>query len=570
MNIIREVHAKKYGLYHLSMRLAQEQEVLEESAMCSPPRSDEEVRVFHPSDEAMGTVSSLMRLRRNPPAEAEPEAQAEAPPAARNEEAVEAGPAFVHQEEQAEEEAGPSTGRRGRKRTASPGGPSAKVPCKKTPTSTYGLPFRRRGESDVKICAFQEEWCLHKFYLCRSGYFASMFSGAWQESNMSTIEMEMPDENIDRESFYEALVYLYSNNMAIPSHRIIAVLATASMLQLDEIISQCEEMMKASVTVETVCSYYYSAENYGLPYIKSICRQWLLDNLMILQTNALLPEISVHLMKEIIASSDLLVIEGEIDIYTVLKKWMFLRLEPTWTGSPGELLAAADLCFASCKSNSNGAPFLETDQGRAFVPVLQQLRLPYIICDLPSAQIIDQDAVIPASWLSPVYKEQWLTLLRAEQSRELGPMDIHVSDVRGSSMRCGGQIQMDEEHSWTWPGFNFGWDLVVCYINRRIIFRRSASNPSCGFGVSLLWQRKVAFRVRVTSLDQKGKAVFRKDTNYHVLCLRKDQELEVLNLENEEITFPMYVACNFLYLPGESGLGQCGESSRAPRSEALP
>ncbi|EGV91510.1 germ cell-less protein-like 1 [Cricetulus griseus] len=502
----------------------------------------------------MGTVSSLMRLRGNPPAE-------EAP-AAGDGEAAEAGPAFVR-EEQGVEQARITTRRVGRKRSASPAGPSAKLSRESLPQDTAKSPFRRRGESDVKICAFGEEWCLHKCYLCRSGYFASMFSGAWRETDMTTIEMQMPDENIDRESFYEALVYLYSNSIPIPPHRIIAVLSTACMLQLDEVIQQCEEMMKASLTADTVCSYYYSAEDYGLQCVQSVCRQWLLDNLMTRQNDEILQEINLDLMKELVASSDLLVFEVEIDLYTILKKWMFLQLEPTWSGSPRELLTAADLCFAKCKSDANGAPFLETDQGRAFVSVFQRVRLPYIICDLPSAQIIDHDALIPASWVSPIYKDLWLALLRAEQSRELGPVDIHVSDVSGTSMRCAGQLQRDEQCSWTWSGFNFGWDLVVQYINRRIIFRRSALNKSCGFGVSLLWQRKIAFRLRVISLDTKGTAVLRRDTNYHVLCLRKDQELEVISLENEDIIFPMYVACNFLYLPG--GSGHSRESGRSPR-----
>eukprot|EP00061_Rhincodon_typus_P005112 g24214.t1 len=33
----------------------------------------------------------------------------------------------------------------------------------------------------------------------KSGYFSSMFSGSWKESNMSYIELEIPDQNIDTE-----------------------------------------------------------------------------------------------------------------------------------------------------------------------------------------------------------------------------------------------------------------------------------------------------------------------------------------------------------------------------------
>lgn len=492
--------------------------------------------------------------------------------APREEEAVEAadgeraGPSVV-QEEQASELPGVSTGQGGHKRKGSPGGPQAKVPRKKQgkARSPYESLFLRGEDSDVKICAFQEEWCLHRAYLCRAGYFSSMFCGAWRETNMDTIEMQMPDENIDREAFSEVLSFLYSRRIAIAPGRVIAILATASMLQLDELIQQCEDTMRSSVTTETVCTYYYSAETYGLQSIKHVCCQWLLDNLMTRQHDDLLLEINLDLMKQLITSSDLLVVGVEIDVYTILKKWMYLQLEASTCSGSQRALLPAELCFAKFRSESDSSPFLDSDPGRAFVSVFQQLRLPYIICDLPSARIIDQDGLIPATWLTSVYKEQWLALLRAEQSREMGPMNVYVSDVHGHSMRCGGQLLTDEPCSWTWSGFNFGWDLVVCYTNRRIIFRRGAMNKSCGLGVSLLWQRKVAFRLRVISLDSTGKAVLRRETDYNILSLRKDQQLEVVNLENQDLTFPIYVACNFLYLPGESGSGPSGESSRSPR-----
>nr|XP_012374746.2 germ cell-less protein-like 1 [Dasypus novemcinctus] len=498
----------------------------------------------------MGALSSRMlwRSRRHDPEE----------PGDAGEEVMAA--AVVVEERGEGEEAGPTTSQGGRKRKMSPEGPLVKSPPQKRAKdrsgSIYEALFLKGEDSDVQIRALGEEWNLHRVYLCQSGYFASMFSGAWRETTMNTIELLMPDENIDREALHEAFGSLYRDAVLIPPSRVISILATASMLQLDELIQKCGEVMKETVAAQTVCGYYYSAESYGLQSVRNMCLQWLLDNLMTQRSEELLREVSQDLMKELIASSELLVIEVEMDVYVTLKKWMFLQLQPAWTGPRRALLSDADAWFARYRRELEGTPFLETEQGRAFVPVFQQLRLAYIICDLPSARIIDQDALIPATWLTPVYKEQWLALLRAEQTRELGPVDVCVSDLQGSSMRCGGQLCRDEQCSWRWAGFNFGWDLVVCYINRRIIFRRSALNKSCGLGVSLLWQRKVAFRLRLSSLDKAGKAVFRKDTEYQILSLRKDQELEIVNLEDQDVVFPIYVTCNFLYLPRE---GRCPE-----------
>nr|XP_058906182.1 germ cell-less protein-like 1 [Kogia breviceps]XP_058906183.1 germ cell-less protein-like 1 [Kogia breviceps] len=373
---------------------------------------------------------------------------------------------------------------------------------------------------------------------------------------MDTIELQMPDENIDREALHEAFGSLYRDSMRIPAGRVVAILATASMLQLDELIQQCGEVMKETVSAQTVCSYYYSAESYGLQNIRSMCLQWLLDNMMTQRSDELLREVSLDLMKEVISSSDLLVMEVEMDVYTMLKKWMFLQLQPTWSGPCSALLPDTDSWFARSRRVSGGTPILETEQGRAFVPVFQQLRLAYIIWDLRSARVIQQDALIPATWLTTVYKEHWLAPVWTEQTRNLWPMDVYVSDTQGHSMRCGGQLHRDKQCSWRWEDLNFSWDLVVCYANQHIILRCSALNESCGLGVSLLWQRKFPFRLRLSSFDRAGRAVFRKDTGYQMLSLRKDQELQVVNLENQDVVFPIYVSCNFLFLHQE---GRCPE-----------
>ncbi|KAM5290347.1 germ cell-less protein-like 1 [Glossophaga mutica] len=458
--------------------------------------------------------------------------------------------------EEESEEAGPSTSQGGFKRKTDSGGPPAVGRLRKRARGISGSIYEKlflMGEgSDVQIRALGEVWNLHKVYLCQSGYFASMFSGAWREATMDTIDLQMPDENIDRKALHEALGSLYQNPVYIPPRCVVSILATASMLQLDELIWQCGEVMKETVTVYTVCSYYYSAESYGLPNIRTICFQWLLDNLMTHRSDELLlRQLSPDIMKELIASSELLVMEVEMDVYAMLKKWMYLQLQPGWSGSRRALLPDANLWLAKSKRESGGTPFLETQEGSAFVPVFQHLRLAYIICDLQSARIIDQDALIPAAWLTPVYKDQWLALVQAEQSKGVGPTDIHVPNLPGNSMRCGHHLPKEVRCSWRWVGFNFGWDLVVCYANRRIIFKRSAKNKSHGLGVSLLWQRKVAFRLCVVSLDTTGRATFRKSTEYQVLSLGRDEELEVVNLESQDVVFPIYVACNFLYIPRE-------------------
>ncbi|XP_053125910.1 germ cell-less protein-like 1 isoform X2 [Hemicordylus capensis] len=268
---------------------------------------------------------------------------------------------------------------------------------KSTSRYIYQTLFLNGENSDIKICALGEEWNLHKIYLCQSGYFSSMFSGSWKESGMDTIELEIPDQNIDIEALQVAFGSLYRDEVLINPSRVIALLAAASMLQLDGLIQQCGETMKETINVKTVCSYYNSAGTYGLDSVKKKCLEWLLNNLMTHQSVELFKELSIVLMKQLISSSNLFVMQVEMDVYTALKKWMFLQLVPSWNGSLKQLLSEADAWFSKRRKDfEDGVSFLESEQGSAFLTVFRHLRLQYIVSDLASAKIVERDSLIPA------------------------------------------------------------------------------------------------------------------------------------------------------------------------------
>lgn len=50
------------------------------------------------------------------------------------------------------------------------------------------------------------------------------------------------------------------------------------------------------------------------------------------------------------------------------------------------------------------------------------------------------------------------------------------------------------QYCWRWTGFNFGFDLLVTYTNRYIIFKRNTLNQPCSGSVSLQPRRNIAFR----------------------------------------------------------------------------
>ena len=102
--------------------------------------------------------------------------------------------------------------------------------------------------------------------------------------------------------------------------------------------------MLSFLNSSTVTSYYTAAVTYGLPELEKGCVQWLEHNLMIdtvclarvcqpagkpfgFQPTEILRGIEASLMARLISSPDLAVIQVEMDIYQLLKKWLFVQLQ---------------------------------------------------------------------------------------------------------------------------------------------------------------------------------------------------------------------------------------------------
>ncbi|KAM9793911.1 germ cell-less protein-like 1 [Syngnathus typhle] len=419
---------------------------------------------------------------------------------------------------------------------------------KSTSNYIYQTLFLNGENSDISICALGQEWKLHKLYLCQSGYFSSMFSGSWKESKMMEINLEIPDQNIDIEALQVVFGSLYRDDVLIKPSGVVSILAAACMLQLDGLIQQCGETMKENISAKTVCSYYASACIYALDSVMKKCLEWLLNNLMTHQNVDLMKEIGMEMMVQLIQSSDLFVMQVEMDVYTALKKWMFLQLNPMWDGPIKHLLADADAWL--CKHRTNlcvSKPFLSTDEGAPFSSVFKYVRLQYIVNDLASARILERDNILPPDWLTAVYKTQWFAMLRTEFDNDNGPQEANKEEFEFSSMRCGRKLTKDGDYCWRWTGFNFGFDLLVTYTNRFIIFKRNTLSQPCGGAVSLQPRRHLAYRLRLASFDNHGKLVCSRSTGYQLLTLEKDQEYVVMNLDSRLLSFPLYVCCNFLY-----------------------
>ena len=88
---------------------------------------------------------------------------------------------------------------------------------------------------------------------------------------------------------------------------------------------------------------------------------------------------------------------------------------------------------------------------------------------------VEKDGVVPHSWLMPLYRQRWLTMLRVEQGVDRGPRES--SSIDPDSLRCGRVLNHDMDYCWRWNGYNFGLDLLITYSSQ--VGRKSFLLFSC-------------------------------------------------------------------------------------------
>ncbi|XP_014663020.1 PREDICTED: germ cell-less protein-like 1 [Priapulus caudatus] len=425
---------------------------------------------------------------------------------------------------------------------------------KSTSDYIYQTFFVNEENSDVCIKALGKTWNLHRAYLCQSDYFKCMFHGKWKESGESVIHLTIPDPNIDAKALNIALGSLYSDHVAVAPAQVASVLAAALLLQLPDLCAQCQSIMLDVIYDETAAYYNSAALLYGMQDIAGKTFKWLLKNLMPIQTPVLIKSLSQKQLCDLLSSPDLFVMQVEMDIYNLVKKWVFLQCNPSWSGqSKSDLVTDSQEYFRKHAENCKEKRFIESEDVCKYLPVFRLIRLPYIISDLNSEKVIEEDKIFPTSWLNPVYKLQWRRMLRLEQGFDSGPPgDDSVSDqvFNVLSMRCGRILPKTGEYCWRWIGFNYGFDLIVNYVNRLLSFRRNATSTPCTSSTSQASNRCILYRFSVIALDEKGQVTYEKSTEKTHGALSKDEEALVLHVDRK-VAFPLYISVHLLFFTPE-------------------
>eukprot|EP01137_Pigoraptor_chileana_P027750 Opistho-2@10683 len=367
--------------------------------------------------------------------------------------------------------------------------------------------------SDVTVCALNHEWRLHKVYLKQAGYFGSLFSGRWRETDDRTVNVEVLDSNVDKSALSAAFESLYCDDISLSLSNIVGVLAAATLLQIDGLVQLCAAQMAACMCAGTVSSFYEAGLAYGRDDVVDAAVTWLERHLCTNMPSDALRDIGTDLMALVVRSPRLLVIHVELDVYVVLRRWLYLRVCPAAVLQRGRNVVGDSAAFfrgrpaggvsgaGDGRSTATAAPaFLDTEEGRPYLAAFRSLRMAHMVNDHRNIDVIARDNVIPPSWLDASYRSLWLLMLR-------GGWDTSAArdDFSREGLRCGRMLLGDAQLTWRWMGFSYGFDVLVTYhsASRMITLRRNtkALHGASPTTVCLQPRRKLIYRVSVGALD---------------------------------------------------------------------
>ncbi|CAI2351426.1 unnamed protein product [Caenorhabditis sp. 36 PRJEB53466] len=297
----------------------------------------------------------------------------------------------------------------------------------------YEKLFVQGEESDITIVACGKEWKVHKLYLKQAKFFESMFDREWAESKSGRVKLKITDSNINAEGLNAVLGSLYHNEIEIDLEKIEGTVAAASYLMLESVTDRCAEMMIDALSTDNAIRYYELSTNYGLDSVREQSMQLLLHNFWKIMTDKnKLREIDHQMLTKLLTSPDVLITEGEFDLYKIVKLWIFMR---------------------EC-------PDCDTDEQH---------------------EIIDE-----------MTSSLWSALLENEESPKA--LEVDDDEFFNKCIRLGRTLDTYPK-CWRWIGFNFGVDLLLHVNEYTLCIKRNCLNQKAPYSVNLRSKHVLHYRI---------------------------------------------------------------------------
>jgi len=287
-----------------------------------------------------------------------------------------------------------------------------------------------------------------------------LLKGDWKDSKTKRLEIKFPDENVTIEAVNIALGSLYTESSVayqITRNNASNVLATASFLQLEGLIQATSDYIVDTLDWGNMLSCLDNLKVYGTFSIASKCLKFIGNGLLSLdqlvsrkQYNQILRGINPELMLEIVKSPNLVFCKdgSELLVYNLLRDWLYQQLHREVYDSTNANLDEVVNFFACVQKrkdllgessvmknnssensdeNSNSSENsnhkstdpnesildlpkfskTKTKSGKIASIFKHGIRLNQLICDETDKNAIQNDCIIPKSWINSAKIKNW-------------------------------------------------------------------------------------------------------------------------------------------------------------------
>uniref|UniRef100_A0A8D8M4F0 Protein germ cell-less n=1 Tax=Cacopsylla melanoneura TaxID=428564 RepID=A0A8D8M4F0_9HEMI len=294
----------------------------------------------------------------------------------------------------------------------------------------YGMLFQQGRDSDIEVVLLGKTWKLHKSFLQQSPYFLKLLG---DNSDVNKLRCSVSDWNVDCKSLELCFGYLYGGSLNfIQQSNVANVLATAKLLEMNEIVDRVAEFLIKHANIHNAIKYFYLAEKYALLEVCDHIYQRLLFNLIPLfrslldceeKLSKMLSEIKMELLQKLVKDSDLIVVKDEYDVYLLMKKWL-LSVTPCMVEKTS---VENRIRFMT----ENGVSYLESAQGKPFIPLFALLDLSNLFLVSSYYDELKADNLLPQTWLDKGLDAFWKTHVTYYGRKHVNPTRSCTNIVTG-------------------------------------------------------------------------------------------------------------------------------------------
>lgn len=176
---------------------------------------------------------------------------------------------------------------------------------------------------DVTLICGNDAIQAHRLVLSSvSHYFYSMFNNNLIESEKREIILN----DIDSQTLRILIDYIYTGKISITNMNVCSILSTASMLQLDKIITLCVSYLLKNLNLTNCITIYRYSDKFLFKNLFLISKSYILENFMqIFTTNADFYDLTPTELEQFLSDDDLNV-KNEECAYECLIKWLNYNL----------------------------------------------------------------------------------------------------------------------------------------------------------------------------------------------------------------------------------------------------